>query len=260
MDVNDPKITFGGLFAIPRMNTSEMTSGNPLHTLVIAAVILAAIINLLKRKDASSREVVIFTSLLLISYVLFNVFLKWQPSGSRWQLPYFFLFTPIIGFTLDGFDRPKLPVGSIISGLLVLAAIPWLFSVKERPVIPMAEFTQNRSILRTNRHEMYFNTQPEDYDLYITAGKYIIGQPKSERVGLDVNGPILEYPLWAVMETIERHTTIAYLSADGESSKYLIRNFEPDAIFSTHCNEKSEGEGFILLKKSNTGACFFIKK
>ena len=260
MDVNDPKITFGGVFAIPRMNTSEMTSGNPLHTLVIAAVILAAIINLLKRKDASSREVVIFTSLLLISYVLFNVFLKWQPSGSRWQLPYFFLFAPIIGFTLDGFDRPKLPVGSIISGLLVLAAIPWLFSVKERPVIPMAEFTQNRSILRTNRHEMYFNTQPEDYDLYITAGKYILGQPKSQRVGLDVNGPTLEYPLWAVMETIERRTTIAYLSADGESSKYLIRNFEPDAIFSTHCNEESEGEGFILLKKSNAGACFFIKK
>ena len=260
MDVNDPKITFGGAYAIPRMNTSEMTSGNPLHTLLMAGVILTAVITLIKRKDVSSREVVIFTGLLLTSYVLFNVFLKWQPSGSRWQLPYFFLFAPIIGLTLDRFDRAKFPVGSIISVLLVLAAFPWLFSVKERPVIPMPEFTQNRSILRSTRAEMYFNTQPEDYDLYITTGKYILGQATNQRVGLDVDGPILEYPLWAVMKTIEKRTLIAYLNAKGESSKYLNREFSPTAIFSTHCDQNAQGADFVLLKKSNTGACFFIEK
>jgi hypothetical protein len=260
MDVNDPKITSGGVFAIPIMNTSEMTSGNPLHTLVIAAVIFLAIITLLKRKDASSREVVIFTSLLLISYVLFNFLLKWQASGSRWQLPYFFLFAPIIGYYFDKLDQYKVPLGSIISTLLVLAAIPWLFSVKERPLFPMAEFTQNPSILNSSRAEMYFNTQPEGYDLYITAGKYVLGQEAKQRVGLDVDGPILEYPLWALMNTPERKTRIAYLSADGESSRYLIRDFEPNAIFSTRCNENAQGEGFLLLKQSKTGACFFIKK
>lgn len=258
MDVNDPKITFGGVFAIPRMNTSEMTSGNPLHTLVMGGVILAAIITLVKRRDTSSREVVVYTSLLLVSYALFNLFLKWQPSGSRWQLPYFLLFAPVVGLTFDRFDRNKLPVGSIITALLVLAAIPWLISVKERPLLPMAEFTQNRSILRSTRAEMYFNTEPENYDLYITAGKYIQGRTKGQRIGLDVDAPIMEYPLWALTNTVERHTSIAYLNAKGASSKFLIKNFEPDAIFSSHCSEGAEGESYLLLKKSNTGTCFFI--
>jgi hypothetical protein len=260
MDVNDPKITFGGFFAIPKMNTSEMTSGNPLHTIVIAGVTIAAIITLIKRKDKSSRSVIIFTSLLIASYLLFNIFLKWQPTGTRLQLPYYFLFAPIIGYNFDFLDQRKLPVGSIICSLLVLAAIPWLFSVKERPVIPIAEFTQTRSILQSTRPQMYFNTQPEDYDLYITAGNYILGQPMNQRVGLDVEGPFLEYPLWAVMKTIEKHNSIAYLNAAGESSRYLLRSFEPSAIFSTHCDENSEGNAFLLLKKSDTGACFFIKK
>lgn len=260
MLVNDPRITLGGFFSIPKMNTSEMSSGNPLHSVVIAGVILAVIINLIKHRDDNSRSIMIFTSLLLASYLLFNILLKWQTNGSRWQLSYYFLFAPIIGYHFDKLDQQKIPLGSFFSSFLVLAAIPWLFSVKERPLFPMAEFTQNRSILRSTRAEMYFNTQPEDYDLYITAGKYVLGQPTGQRVGLDVDGPILEYPLWAVTNTSEGQTSIAYLNADGASSKYLRLNFEPNAIFSTHCNENFEGKAFMLLKKSDTGACFFIEK
>ncbi len=260
MLVNDPKITLDGFFSIPKMNTSEMSAGNPLHSLVIAFVILAVMLTLIKRRDENSRSIMIFTSLLLASYLLFNLLLKWQTNGSRWQSAYYFLFAPIVGLHFDNLDRHRIPWGSILSVLLVLAAIPWLVSVKERPVLPIAEFTQNPSILKSSRTRMYFNTDPEDYDLYSQIGEYMEDQSGNLALGLDVDGPFLEYPLWAVMNAVERKIPIAYLRANGASSKYLIGNFEPSAIFSMHCDQDSEGQNFTLIKQSPTGVCFFIEK
>ncbi|MEA4812890.1 MAG: hypothetical protein VB108_10015 [Anaerolineaceae bacterium] len=260
MDVNDPRITAGGHFGIPDMNTSETNSGNPLHAIVIIVSVFVVIYTFLKQKNESSRSVMVFSGLLIASFFLFNLLLKWQPSGSRWQLPYFFLFAPIVGYEFDFLNRHKLKGGTIISLILFMASIPWLISVKERPLLPLWLFSESKSILRSSRAEMYFNTNPEDYDLYITAGKYIVTKPKRQRIGLDVDGPFMEYPLWAVMRTVERHAWIENLSADGESARYLHKNFDPSSIFSTHCEVGAEGDLYLLLKKSSTGACFFILK
>lgn len=260
MLVNDPKITLGGFFSIPKMNTSEMSSGNPLQSIVIAVVIVAVIVTLIKRRDENSRSIMIFTGLLLSSYLVFNILLKWQTNGSRWQLAYFFLFAPIVGIHFDKLDQQKFHWGSIISGLLVLASIPWLVSVNERPLFPIAEFTQNPSILRSSREQMYFNTEPEDYELYIKVREHIGGQSIPQALGLDSKGPFMEYPLWAMVNTTEGKARITYLNADGPSSKYLDRNFEPTAIFSMHCEEFSQRENFVLLEKNQVGACFFIIK
>lgn len=87
---------------------------------------------------------------------------------------------------LGGFD--KLKPGYLVAGLLFIGALPWLFSIDERPLVitPKSELVQ-KSILETTRQELYFVNAPSERDRYIQLTDIIKSQGCKD-IGLMLKG------------------------------------------------------------------------
>ena len=97
---NDPRTSFAGgqppqQFAIGKPRYHEDLAGNFLH----AALMLLAIGFMLIGPGRGGDIRRAFALALVVGFVLFCIQLKWQPWGSRLQLPLFVLGAPLIGTT-----------------------------------------------------------------------------------------------------------------------------------------------------------------
>ena len=68
-----------------------------------------------------------------MSFVLFSIILKWQPWGNRLLLTFFVLFSPTICFFPENSFYKKSV--HLISFLLILYSLPYLFMNKTRPLV-----------------------------------------------------------------------------------------------------------------------------
>ncbi|MCJ7696349.1 MAG: hypothetical protein MUO40_13130, partial [Anaerolineaceae bacterium] len=155
LPIDDPSTTVGGLFSLPGFNTSELTSGNPLHLLLIAISFVTVFVLFFKKK--LDWELFVYVCSILVAGMLFNLLMKTDLTGSSLQMPFFFLYAPIVGFLLG--KSEKLRIGRWVGVILFVFALPWIFSVKERPIVVLDGITYDRSILTTKRDELYFTSQ-----------------------------------------------------------------------------------------------------
>ena len=100
LDVNDLATTWMGstYYAGSPGPFHEDLAGNPLHFLLIIVTSLAFFFS--KRLRRNGKAVLYLFSLVLAA-LLFCYLLKWQPWGSRLQLPLFVLFSPFVGLALE---------------------------------------------------------------------------------------------------------------------------------------------------------------
>jgi len=222
---DDPRTTIGGVFYIPEVNTSERTSGNPLHAGVIIFSFIAVVgIVILGKEDP---EILVYAGAILFSLVLFCYLIKWQPTGGRLQLPFFVLFAPIVAFLLDKLEKFQLE--TMIAALLLVYAMPWLFQTQERPVIPDANRTYSFSVFNEDREKLYFATNPEDYKAYWVIANEIKARGIT-KVGLDLTPESEEYPFWALLGAPDEDLHIEWMAVDTASSDLLDESFSPGAI------------------------------
>jgi len=230
LDISDPRTTLSGDFRIPEVNTSETTSGNPVHAAMIVFGLTAVVGMVLLGKE--DPDILVYSTAIFFSVLMFCYFLKWQPQGGRLQLPFFILFAPIIAVILDRLEKFELE--TVLAGLLLAYAMIWLFQTQERPVIPDAGRTYPVSVFGEDRESLYFAANPEDEAIYrAIAG--VINDRDINDIGVNLTTSSEEYPFWALLGAPDDNLQIEWVDVETASAKYLSDQFKPQAIICENC-------------------------
>jgi len=219
MDMNDPRTTWTETnFHIPRsLSYHEGYAGNPLHLLLI---LLSATYVLMfapaSKEPGPSRDAVHCAWALTAAFLLFCLYLKWQPWHSRLHLPLFVLWSPLIAGALSQI-RPR-RIGCSVAVALI--------------------------IFTTNRTDQYFRARLYLRHGYIGAARFIDSQRCSE-VGLLLTGyGDWEYPFWVRLQ--KNHTRLVRLDhvhvgnvSSTLSSRDPFRQFRPCGVITVdHSRER----------------------
>lgn len=227
IDANDPRTTWAGMeFHIPVMSNHEDKAGNPIH---LALIIMSVCLAITSRGLRGARSLLHYSIAVTIAFLLFSIFLKWQPWHSRLQLPLFVLWSPFIAIVLCRIPRHK--VVTFIATILMLSSLPWVFYNKSRPLLGKA------SIVNVRRFDQYFSNLPAVRDPYMGAASFLKSK-KCPQIGLSVGGDDPEYLLWAALrETANYGVRLEHVNVRNvstvKSQVYPMNDFIPCAIVST---------------------------
>jgi hypothetical protein len=165
LDANDPRTTCGGRFFAIGFHTHEDASANALQlVLFVAAAALLA-----WRGTRAQRW---FWLLLLAGSVLFSASFKWQPWGSRLELPFFMLAAVPTALAARLVLSPRW--GQAMAVALVVAATPWLLANQTRALVPgpyLGRMLPRSDIWQKPRGEQYFVNRPMDYRPFVAAAE-----------------------------------------------------------------------------------------
>ncbi len=183
---SDPRTTWSGMtFSIQRMSLYEGNAGDPLDILLMMiALVLVPFQPEFRRKTAS------YLLSLLVAFLLYSLVLRWHPWESRWQLPLFILWSPMIGTLISEFRKETTRV-AIIS-LLLFGALPWVFFNQTRP------FFGPQNIFRIDRDQQYFSSQPS-IEMSYPRTVYQLTNYRCDHIGLYLSENDWEYPFWALL-------------------------------------------------------------
>jgi 4-amino-4-deoxy-L-arabinose transferase-like glycosyltransferase len=202
---NDPRTTwFETKFKIQKTSFAEDYDGNLLH---LALIIIGMLFILLGSNRSS--DLVYYSFSLIGAFLIFCLYLKWQPWNSRLHLPLFVLWSPIIGIAISWIKKEYF--ARTIPVILILGASPWILLNWARPLIGP------QNVFITDRTTQYFRNQSLGPDYLGTIG--FISNPTSQqcqRIGLYSDSSAPEY-LWWILLKQEIGTNILIESVNVEN-------------------------------------------
>ncbi|WP_232285803.1 ArnT family glycosyltransferase [Crocosphaera chwakensis] len=194
LDPSDPRITMPGYtFRVPGVSFNEDVAVNPLHLMLIFFAIFAFIFN---KKLRVNKISLTYLVVLMSSFLLFSLLLKVQPYSVRHHLPFFILFSPVVGLCYSQIIKP-IPL-KILAFILIVTCLPWLFNNNLRSLVG------EKSILTMPRNDIYFIARQQIKEPYNEIAQ-IINQQECSNIGLSLGwdtkytGKIWEYPLWVLI-------------------------------------------------------------
>jgi hypothetical protein len=228
MDVDDPRTTAITNYKVSKPSTNEDKTTNPLHALLILVIF---VVILLKRKDIRP-SIIILSLVIAATFPLISSLIKWMVFNSRLHLPFFILFAPIVGYSLERFLKPN---GTrAIASILLLASGPWLMSIQSRPLITNSQsFVE--SVFVMPREDLYFANGWHLREAYLEMAEVIKGSNCSD-VGIILPGNGAEYPLWVFLGAPRSAPRIEWIDA-GITSRYTDPDFIPCAVICQGCPE-----------------------
>ncbi|MFH1185415.1 MAG: hypothetical protein V1755_10310 [Chloroflexota bacterium] len=222
---DDHRTTWAGIqFGLPRLQFEEDSDGGFLHLIISGIGVL-----LILRRPARRKELVLYSLCVLSGFLIFCLYLKWQPFHTRLHLPLFILFSPVLG-TLADTAKPRWIPGAI-SLLLVLAAMPWLFLNQSRPLVGA------HNILNTSRNDLYFMAKPPVWrKSYSFAAQFLARESEGQcnQVGIYLDHNDYEYPIWVLLsQRIDKPISIESVDVHNISARTssTFPPFTPCAIF-----------------------------
>jgi hypothetical protein len=227
-DPNDPRTTSAGRFRISPPSTAENLASNPLHALIIL-VFLPLLF--LKRRELSF-ELELYPVLALSGLLIFSIIFKWQIFASRYHLPFFILNASWVGY-LVGQTRARI-WGLLFSIGLLIAAIPWLFQIRSRPLVPRLGESYVGSILSEPRKRLYVANGLYLLDPYADITDWIHSRG-CKSIGVAISGNGAEYPIWAFLGAPSKELSIGWVVAGTPSAAFADPEFEPCAIICEDC-------------------------
>ncbi len=214
---SDPRTTWTGeKYYVPELISDEGYSANPLHFLLLLTAIFAC--------RRGNRLELIYIGSLLLGFLLFCGYLRWQPWHNRLLLPLFVLAAPFIGLELSR-TRHAAAANACMAALIVLAA-PWVLRNRTRPMIGKG------SIFLTSRMDQYFAVEPPLDKPYTEAAGVLARFPN---VGLLLGQDNLEYPLWVLLRRAEPGSFhLEHVNVTNISNREYRGKPEVDAIFAVY--------------------------
>jgi len=197
IDMNDPRTSYGGgqgefRFDLDKPLLHEDLAGNGLHMVLSLLAIASAV---LLPRSARWPHVRWYAFAICGAFGLFCAYLKWQPWGSRLQLPLFVLATPLIAvMALRVIGRSGAKIVAVVAAV---AALPWLLSNQSRPLIGEA------SLFTMRRDDLYFMNRPSLSTVYRRATEQI-RLTGCRQVGLALGSNDWEYPFWILLDDQDR--------------------------------------------------------
>jgi hypothetical protein len=196
IDPDDPATTWpGSRFAPPVNANHEANANNRWHLLLYAIAAVFTVRNRQWRPYAAG---------LLAAFLLFCLYLKWQPFLARLELPLFVLAAPLGAWILDRL-RPQW-LALLVCAFLVSGARLPLFANWIRPL------TGPHSLFKESRVENYFN----DMGQWNNQASYVESVDRVARSGcrvveIDISENQLEYPFQALLR--ERDPRVIFTHA-----------------------------------------------
>jgi hypothetical protein len=220
--LDDPRITLGGYFKVPLPSTSESKAPNPAQAYLYLFVFVA----LLARYKKVPAVVRISFFSVSAGFLIYSAFFQWQIFATRLHLAFFVLTAGVVGSSLENMVRRRFV--DVIGVLLFIACLPWLLSLRERPILTN-EKTYRSSVLGTSRLELY----------YVSGGHLIkphqdvmdrIRDSTCDAVGIILPGNDAEYPLWVLAGSPRSDIHIEWVVNGGPSVSLADPTFTPCAV------------------------------
>lgn len=235
LDPNDPRTIAHQPFRVHSFSTHEERSGNTLH-----AILLVLILGwLVSRRRSIPGRIWIYLAGAASTFVLFSALFQWQVFGSRYHLPFFLLWGPIAGWVAG---RWRGTSRMILAAIMALGSVPWLVSIRSRPLFPIPGEVSAPSVLEGDRRELRF-TNGERLRRPYEEMVDLIEERSCSRIGLALSGSGAEYPLWSLLDAPDPSLSVQWLVAGTDSAKYADPEFDPCAVICWHCDEESSFAG-----------------
>jgi hypothetical protein len=250
LGLEDPRTTAIGYFNVRPPSTKDTLTTNPYHAyLFLGSFIL---IPFFWRKIGLLP--VFYAVLVSFAFLLYSFVFKWQVFGVRLHLPFFVLASVFLGVVLSLLERVKL--GHWVAILLFVGAIPWLFQIDNRPLIPKPGFSEVDSILEESRERLYSVSSFGSYLIY----QQITDKIKNEgckQVGLMLLGYDPEYWIWVLMGAPRDTLHIEWI-VGGPTSRYELSSFHPCAVICHNCPKEMKGIRGLPLSEEISGYQLFM--
>ena len=223
----------------------EDLAGNPLHIFLIAGTLIFLF---LYRKRMNNRLVWIYILVVVCMYILLSGIVKYDLYGTRYQLPFFAAWAPILGMAISMISKPI--ISSTFTILLLLAAFPWVLFNRTRPLIAMRDskdpFTipclagcTTGSILNEPPEKTMFAVWGNLGDAYIDAMKQV-RETGCQEIGLRLDSNDLEYAYWWLLGAPQNGMRLESIATYPELERYLDPDFKPCVIICTTCGDQPQ--------------------
>ena len=187
MPVSDPRITADEFYQRP-FAQDEDSAGNPIHLgLLMAALALL----FAPRGERTTRDLAAYATVLMVAFLIFCSYLKWNPWNSRLHLTLFVLWSPLIAVVLlkKTSDRIAFWTGA----LLMTSSTLYVFRNETRPLIGIGP---KSTVFNTSRVDQVFEQFADVQPAYLDAARVLAVQGCAD-VGLETG---LEYPVWVLLQ------------------------------------------------------------
>jgi hypothetical protein len=187
VDIDDPKTTwFDTTFHLPPRGSSldEDSAGNPVHAALIAMSCFMLVATPSLRRH---RALLLYAAVLVVAFLVFALYLRWQPWHSRLHLPLFVLWSSVLGVVWERHRRLALSV----SGVLLVLALPSVVDNRSRPLLG------HEAVFWHSRANQYLTTRPELREPYNAALRQI-NEAGCSNIGLWIEVDAAEYPMWVL--------------------------------------------------------------
>jgi hypothetical protein len=207
IDPQDRDTTWPGARYAPPLNANhEANANNRWHLLLIA---LAALIALATR----NRQWTLYAAALFTAFLLFCLYLKWQPFLARLELPLFVLGAPLAAYLVEKLRHPAIAV--VLALFLANNARPALFENWTRPL------KGPHSLFATARDDNYFS----DMGQWNNRASYLesvdrVARSACTQVGLDISENQLEYPFQVLLRERNPQVHFVHTGVTNASARY----------------------------------------
>jgi len=207
LDPQDRDTTWPGARYGPPLNANhEANANNRWHLLLLAAAALFAL-------ATRNRLWTLYAAALVPAFLLFCLYLKWQPFLARLELPLFVVGAPLAAFLVEKLRYPAVAV--LLAIFLVNNARPALFQNWTRPL------KGPNSLWATSRDDNYFS----DMGQWNNRASYLESVDRTARsgcaaVGLDISENQLEYPFQALLRERNPRARFVHTGVTNASARY----------------------------------------
>ncbi len=198
IDENDSRTTYKHpfyQFDINRFSTLEDLAGDPIH---LGLMMISLALVLASREQRKARDLTAYAIALVAAFLIFCTYLRWQPWGSRLDLPLFVLWSPVISLVLLSRRSYKIAVSAAV--LLIAASTLYVFRNETRPLIGVGP---DSTVLNTSRVDRLLKRHTDLRDHYLGAAHFVETLRCSD-VGLLIGDYDLEYPFWTLLQKTGR--------------------------------------------------------
>ncbi len=240
IDIQDPRTTGDGVFAIRPPVTQEDLTSNPYQAYLMVLTVPLILLSFRRMGKIG----VLYTLLTAAAFIIYCGLFKWHIFNSRYHLVFFVLFAPALAL-FWGQVQPR-PVGAAVGVALVILAWPWLFSIDSRPLIPTSSSKISSSILSVSRERLAFANLGPDSSQDFTEIVQRIQANSCNSVGMMLWGDDPEYLFWKLLGAPRNNLRIEWIVSGAPSDRYRPTDFQPCAVICRDCTQSQNIRGNLF--------------
>ncbi|HWS48779.1 MAG TPA: hypothetical protein VN174_01860 [Candidatus Methanoperedens sp.] len=209
-----------------RFSINENNAGNFLHVILIILVGIILSFNNYRVKKTYF--------LLFGGWILFNVLFKWQPWGTRLELPYIIANCPIIAYVLVKYLKNENVIKFILL-ILMLMSVIFVYGINPSKKIVGLKFNpSNRPftgdvlLFTQSRYDRFWNNIYME-KIYLDIVE-IIKNANINNVGIFLENNSQEYPLWVAIRQNKLNVKVNSVTDNDSFNKNFVSVDKPDVI------------------------------